>query len=406
MKIAVFHNLPSGGAKRALFNYVDYLKKKGYYIDVYVPETANEEFLPLKNICDNLYVFPIHKTIKASLYSLYYYPTSKKEVNFQDLEDTQKRIAEIINSKDYDVVLCEQDQYTMAPFFLKYCTKPTVYYCQQPPRNDTILKRLNKLTDLKINPLKKFIFDHIDKRSFERDLKRDADNSYSAKYILANSYFSHESILKTYGLNSYVSYLGIDTKIFKPLNIPKEDFVLSVGTCTPSKGYDFIIKSLFLLETDIRPKLVIISNTMNDLWAEYLQKLANDYDVNLEILNLVDDDVLVKMYNRAKLVVYAPYLEPFGLVPLEAMACGTPIVAVKEGGMRETVIHNETGLLTERKESSFADAVGGLLLDNKKIGEMSKRSIEYVQLFWTVENAGKRIEAHLKNVVSKRVNHD
>jgi glycosyltransferase involved in cell wall biosynthesis len=142
---------------------------------------------------------------------------------------------------------------------------------------------------------------------------------------------------------------------------------------------------------------------MDELWAKYLQKLANEYDVNLEILNLVDDDVLVKMYNQAKLVVYAPYLEPFGLVPLEAMACGTPIGAVKEGGMRETVIHNETGLLTEREESSFADAVGRLLLDNKKIDEMSKKSIEYVQLFWTVEHAGKRIEAHLKNVFQKEL---
>jgi hypothetical protein len=90
MKIAVFHNLPSGGAKRALFNYVDYLQKKGHYIDVYVTETANEEFLPLENICDNLYVFPIHKTMAASLNSLFYYPTSKKEVNFQDLEIPKK----------------------------------------------------------------------------------------------------------------------------------------------------------------------------------------------------------------------------------------------------------------------------------------------------------------------------
>jgi glycosyltransferase involved in cell wall biosynthesis len=399
MKIAVFHNLPSGGAKRALYNYVDYLNKRGHKIDVYIPETANEEFLPLENVCDNLYVFPVQRTLKGSLYSFYFYPTSRKEINFEDLENTQKEIAETINSKEYDVVLCEQDHLTMAPFFLKYVDKPTAYYCQQPPRKEKILKKLNKLTEVKVNPFKKLIFDLVDKRAAKRDAKTDEDNASYAKYILANSYFSHESILKTYGLNSHVSYLGIDTEIFKPLNLEKENFVFSVGTCTPSKGYDFIIRSLSLLETEIRPKLVIVSNATDNIWANYLQKLANDNHVNIEILNLINDDMLVELYNRAKLVVFAPYLEPFGLIPIEAMACGTPVVAVKEGGMRETVIHNETGLLIERDELSFAAGIRELLMNKAKSDEMSKKSIDYVNNFWTVEHAGKRLEKHLNTMI-------
>lgn len=400
MKIAVFHNLSSGGAKRALFNYVGYLHENGHQIDVYIPETANEDFMPLKNVCDNLYIFPIQKSLKALLYSLYYYPTSRLTVNYDDLEVTQKKIAEEINSKDYDLVFSEQDHLTMAPFFLKYIDKPTVYYCQQPPRNEAILKKLNQLIEIKVNPFKKIFFDFIDERAFKRDLKRDENNSSYAKYILANSYFSHESILKTYGLNSYVSYLGIDTEIFKPLNLPKENFVLSVGTCTPSKGYDFIIRSLSLLKNEIRPKFVIVSNATDNLWANYLRKIASEYNVNIEILNLIDDDILVELYNQARIVVFAPYLEPFGFIPLEAMACGTPVVAVKEGGMRETVLHKETGLLTERNESSFADAICELLMSKKKTDEMSKKSVEYVKSFWTIENAGKRLEKHLNMIIS------
>ena len=57
MKIAVFHNLPSGGAKRALYGLVDYLVKSGNSVDAYVPSTANENFLPLKNIVNNLNLF-------------------------------------------------------------------------------------------------------------------------------------------------------------------------------------------------------------------------------------------------------------------------------------------------------------------------------------------------------------
>lgn len=401
MKIAVFHNLPSGGAKRALFNYADFLYKQGHQIDVYIPETANEIFLPLNNVCNNYYVFPILKTLKGSLHSRYQYPLETTEINFKDLEDTQKKIAETINSKDYDAVLCEQDKYIMAPFFLKYIKKPTIYYCQQPPRNEAILRRLDKLTEVKVNLFKKLIFDFIGKRAAKIDLKRDEDNSSFAKYVLANSYFSHESILKAYGLNSYVAYLGIDTEIFKPLNIKKKNFVLSVGTCTPSKGYDFIIRSLSLLENDIRPKLLIVSNATDNEWARYLKELANQHHVNMEILNLIDDERLVELYNQAKLVVFSPYLEPFGLIPIESMACGTPVVAIKEGGMRETVIHNETGLLVERDESSFADAVYELLMDTEKADEMSKKSVDCVNNFWTVEHAGKRLEKHLNRMISR-----
>ena len=62
MKIAVFHNLPSGGGKRALYNNVNYLVKDNE-VDVFVPSTANEDYLPLKGIVDNLTVFPVKNTI-------------------------------------------------------------------------------------------------------------------------------------------------------------------------------------------------------------------------------------------------------------------------------------------------------------------------------------------------------
>lgn len=118
MKIAVFHNLPSGGAKRALYGYLDYLDKGGHEVDVYVPSTADEEFMPLKNVSRNLEIFPVKKTRTGSLYSsLQYVPPLIKSISLWDLEKTQKEIAETINSADYDLVFSEQDQFTMTPFF-------------------------------------------------------------------------------------------------------------------------------------------------------------------------------------------------------------------------------------------------------------------------------------------------
>jgi glycosyltransferase involved in cell wall biosynthesis len=278
---------------------------------------------------------------------------------------------------------------------LKYIKGPTVYYCPQPPRNEAILEAVSHRKQ-EINPLKRLLFNYLD----NKDWKLDKNNMSHAKYILTNSYFTRESILRVYGVNSYVSYLGVDTSLFQPQEVSEENFVLSVGSCKPSKGYDFLTRSLALIDPEIRPKLVLVSNSSEPGWEDYLQKLATHLDVNLDILHLVNDEKLVSLYNKAKLVLYAPYLEPFGLVPLEAMSCGTPVVAVKEGGVRETVIHKKTGLHTERDELLFAEATQKLLTSAEKRDEMSKNSIKTVQEYWTLKHAGDRLIWHLNRLVN------
>ena len=399
LKIAIFHNLPSGGAKRALHGFVKYLSETGHTVDLFIPSTADEDFLPLTDLVREVKVFPVKKSrFRSLVYSTFsYVPAIFKPISFRHLEESQKKIAETINNSDYQVVFSEQDQFVMAPYFLKYIEKPTVFYCQQPPRKEKILEKVSqqKRKDRFLEPLIQLYVNHV----MSKELKTDYDTVQYSKYMLANSYFSHESILKSYGLNSYVSYLGVDTELFKPLELPEENFVLSVGTCIPPKGYDFIINSLALIEPDKRPKLFIVSNMGDELWKEHLRNMASDLGVDMEILRLIDDEKLVTLYNQAKIVLYAPYLEPFGLVPLEAMACGTPVVAVKEGGVRETVIHNETGILTQRDESLFADAIINLLDDDKKRIKLSKQAVESVRTSWTLEKAGERLLWHLKRVM-------
>lgn len=394
MKIAIFHNLPSGGAKRALYNNVDFLARE-HEIDVFVPSTANEDYLSLKEIVNNLNTFEVKNTFIGFLFSsIKYFPD---RVALTDLEKTQKKIAEVVNKEDYDVVFCEQDRYTMAPFFLKYLKKPHVYYCQQSIIfRELINRNLFKKAGLGTkNDLRSFRLKLYGSRMINMDKKV---ANYS-RYTVVNSYFSHESILRTYGQNSFVSYLGVDTELFKPLNISKENFVLSVGHCLPEKGFEFIIKSLSKIDSQIRPELVIVSDQGNIQWQSYLKNLASELNVQLRILNLITDDELVLLYNQAKMVVYAPYLEPFGLVPLEAMSCGTPVVGVKEGGVRESIKHDHTGMLTERDEESFSKEITNLLLDPNKTEKLAKNSIKVVNDFWTLKNSGKRLLNHLNRAI-------
>ena len=316
-----------------------------------------------------------------------------------DIERTQKNIANKINNSNYDIVFSEQDQYTYSPFFLKFVKKPTVYYCPQPSRwHEAILQNISENSEN--NRLMK-LGKGIGRKYFINSLSKiEKQNASFAKYILTNSYFSRETIMRIYGLNSFVCYLGIDNEIFRPLNILRDNYVLSVGSCSPNKGYDFIIRSLSRIDQKIRPRFVIVSNVINRRWEKYLKRLSLQNKIDLEIKSLIDDEELVLLYNKALLFLYAPYLEPFGLTPLESMACGTPVIAVKEGGVRESVVNNETGILTERDETMFGDTVAALLLDERKRAYMGQTGIGAVQNFWTLEHAGERLLWHLERAIN------
>ncbi len=395
MKIAVFHNLPSGGAKRALYGFVRYLSGAGHEVDAFVPQTAEEEFLPLKPFVKHLRVFPVRRTAVGSLKSTikYVVPVGMYDVSLADLERTQKEIAIAVNDSDYDVVLSEQDRYTMSPFFLKFVKRPTLYYCQQPFRAlEAILKNIARKNGYvgRVGPFKRVWRKYLSVR-----LRRvDEQNASFARYILTNSYFSRESILRSYGLNAFVCYLGVDTAVFRPVEASRENYVLSVGSCTVTKGYDFIVSSLAHVDPRWRPKFLIVSNVVDTRWKSYLERLADERGVEMEVRLLVGEKELVELYGKAKLFLYGPYLEPFGLAPLEAMACGTPVIAVKEGGVRETVVHGETGFLTERDEHIFAEAITALLLDEAKRRSMSQKAVEVIHDFWTLRHAGERLLWH------------
>jgi len=395
MKIAVFHNLPSGGAKRALYGFVKYLARAGCAVHAFVPSTADETYLPLRQLAEGVTIFPVHRTVLGFVRSpLHPLPVRAHHISLADLEATQRRLAAEINRQECDVVFVEQDRYTMSPFVLKYLAKPSVYYCQQPVRlHEALLGKLQRSTQVGLGRRmwRRYVaasLDPVDKR-----------NASFAKVVLANSYFSREAILRAYGINSHVSYLGVDAEVFRPLSRERESFILSVGFLGLAKGFDFIIRALGRIERRIRPRFVVVSNGEDADCRRLIEDLAARAEVDLEIKKLISDEELVELYNKTKVFVYAPYLEPFGIAPLEAMSCGTPVVAVKEGGVRESIIHNETGMLTDRDEVMFAEGVMELLGSDKKRSALSRRAIEVIRGSWTLQHAGERLLRHLERAI-------
>ena len=110
---------------------------------------------------------------------------------------------------------------------------------------------------------------------------------------------------------------------------------------------------------------------------------------------MVKDEELIKAYNSASVILYTSKLEPFGFVPLEAMACGTPIIGIAEGGIRETIIHNKTGILTERDTIEFGKAIETLLEDELLRKIMGQNGRQYVSENWTLDQSYIELEKNL-----------
>jgi len=86
-------------------------------------------------------------------------------------------------------------------------------------------------------------------------------------------------------------------------------------------------------------------------------------------------------------------------VPIESMACGTPVVGVREGGVRETVIHNETGILTERDPHRFAEEIKSLLRDSTRREQLGLHGRAHVEEFWQWDRSMLDLERHLASAV-------
>ena len=133
----------------------------------------------------------------------------------------------------------------------------------------------------------------------------------------------------------------------------------------------------------------------------YIQNLAERSEVDLEVKSNLNSHDLAVLYNQAYLCAYAPVQEPFGLVPLEAMACGTPVVGVNEGGVKESVIHEQTGLLVDRDVDQFADAIQKLILHPKIADEYGQNARRHVQQNWTWSQSTEKVEKHLEVCAAK-----
>jgi glycosyltransferase involved in cell wall biosynthesis len=179
----------------------------------------------------------------------------------------------------------------------------------------------------------------------------DQRTSNSVDYFIANSEFIARRIWKAYRREAEVIYPGVDTAIFTPLGV-KEDFYLAASRMVPYKKMDLIVESFSKMPNK---RLVVIGDGPD------FKKIKARASSNVTLMGYQSTPVLIDYMRRANGLIFAAE-EDFGLVPLEAQACGTPVIAYGKGGALETVrgmnVSQPTGVFfAEQKIVSICAAV-------------------------------------------------
>jgi D-inositol-3-phosphate glycosyltransferase len=185
--------------------------------------------------------------------------------------------------------------------------------------------------------------------------------------------------------------LGVDLSRFRPedketaratLGLEDERIILFVGRLEPLKGVDILIHAAAILESDVDCSVLIVGgDESSHAQVTRLRNLARHHGIEdrVAFVGAVDHERLPLYYNAADVCVVPSHYESFGLVAIEAMASGVPVVASRVGGLMGTVKDGETGYLVPWLcPEPFAERIE-LLLDNeplrRSLGEAARETV-------------------------------
>lgn len=390
MKIAVWHNLPSGGGKRALYDHVKGLVKLGHHVESWCPQTADQDFLSLKEVISE-HIVPLALPEKI-------------EDRLKSMEEHCRSCALEINKGGFDLLFAGACTFFRTTPIAKYVQIPKVIYLGEPfrlfyealPELPWAALPESKAHWWEIDSLKFFFTDWKRIQSFRVQLREEKLNAAAFDQILVNSFFSRESVMRAYGLDSSVCYLGVDPELFKPTGEKREKFVTGLGSVYVGKGIDRAIRAIETIDKSKRPNLMWIGNFSDWGYQKKMERLAESCGVTINFKINIPHEEMVSLLSRSSALIYPSRLEPFGLAVLEANACGTPVVGIAEGGVRESVIEGENGILVPDVDSvKLGQAIVKFSENLSLSSEMGKKARNFVCEKWNIDKAIKRLEEQL-----------
>ncbi|HSX37335.1 MAG TPA: glycosyltransferase [Chlamydiales bacterium] len=268
---------------------------------------------------ENIHASFIQKFPRALKYYRYYFPFYPLAIEKFDLSN-------------YDLII--SCSHCVAKGVLTHAEQLHLCYCYTPVRYAWDLTHQYLGSQKKWNNLAHFFLHYL--RQWDVQSARRVDG------FAAISHYIARRIQKIYGRKAAVIYPPVDTNFFT-IKTKKKDFYVAASRLVPYKKMDLIAEAFSQMPDK---KLVIIGDGPD------LQKVKSKSAKNIEILGYQSDNVLKKYLQNAKAFIFAA-IEDFGILPVEAQSCGTPVIAFGKGASLETVKNNETGIFFQ-EQSPFA----------------------------------------------------
>ncbi len=337
MKIAVVHNLAVGGAHRRLRSQIRALT------DHDVLEVTLSTAAP---VTDSAVVLPVRQWAEAKSRLL------RPPLRYMDLLARMRawsEVAAVVNAWEPDICFLNPCQYLKTPPLVNKVHAAVVYYCDEPRRayfDPSAADSFNSSTKGLYYPM----------RRIERFSER--RNTAAADRVATNSRYTAGLIQDAMGVESQLVRCGVATSFTgESGRVPKH--LLSVGTLIPSKGHDLAIEAAGLSQVAL--PLVIVSPRVGPAAEQLrLKQLAVACGVELRLVAGIPETELRDLYRTAYATLYLAKAEPFGLVSIEAQACGSPMIVADEGGLPETIDDGRTGWSVPRDAKAAALALDGL----------------------------------------------
>jgi D-inositol-3-phosphate glycosyltransferase len=201
-----------------------------------------------------------------------------------------------------------------------------------------------------------------------------------ADAVIATSAAEVTELTQMQALRRQISVVpcGVDIKLFSPLGSAEEKpthrkRIVVIGRLVRRKGVDEVVRALKRLPM---AELVIVGGTGNpDPDADRIRALAQAERVTdrVELRGPLPHTQIPRVLRSADLVVCFPWYEPFGMVAIEAMACGRPVLAADVGGLSETLLNGTTGILVPSRDwQKLAKAAAAFLQDENTCSRMAK----------------------------------
>lgn len=294
-------------------------------------EKVLEEILDFFPQADIFTLFLEEDKISEKIKSHKIYPSSLNKYKFvrkryRNFLPLFPGAVEEFNLRDYEVIV--SISHCIAKGVIPFPGSVHFSYVNSPMRYiwDQYYSYFGKVKGLK----KAFI-----KRQFTRLRMWDVTSSARVDHFIGNSNFIKERIRRFYHRESEVIHPPVDTDFYQPADNPQRDYFLTVSALVPYKGTELLVKA-FNATGD---KLIVVGKGPEE------KKLKNLANQNIEFKKNISDEELKSLYQNAVAFVYAG-IEDFGIVFAEALACGTPVVAYKKGGVLD-IVQDGSGILFE-----------------------------------------------------------